>query len=249
MATGKKSFLLYCDYKATFQELSDSEAGKLIKHIFQYVTDENPELNNRMLKIAFEPIKQQLKRDLKIWEETLVKRSDAGKASAKKREQIKQVLTHVESVEHNSTNSTVSVNDNVNVIVNDNVNESVSEIQEITLTDFKVTPMIKKNILEMNQLHSLWSKISKLNPEDTRCELINFLDEKMALEKKYKNLDDLKSHITNWFKTNNFNKNTQNTQHNGTTRKPITTIERTANAVDTVINQRRNAAGMGNGQD
>ena len=38
----KKSFLLYADWKETFETLSDDKAGELIKHIFAYVNDENP---------------------------------------------------------------------------------------------------------------------------------------------------------------------------------------------------------------
>lgn len=76
MAEGKKSFLLYADYIHTFEHLSDEEAGKLIKILFRYVNDQNPQLDDRLLKIAFEPIKMQLKRDLTNWETEKGKRSD-----------------------------------------------------------------------------------------------------------------------------------------------------------------------------
>lgn len=76
MAEGKKSFLLYADYIHTFEHLSDEEAGKLVKFLFQYVNDQNPVIEDRILKIAFEPIKRQLKRDLNDWESEREKRSD-----------------------------------------------------------------------------------------------------------------------------------------------------------------------------
>jgi hypothetical protein len=109
----KKSFILYADYKNTVNILDDEIAGKLFKHILSYVNDENPQTDNIVLKIAFEPIKQQLKRDLNRWKDIKVKRSDAGKKSAEKR---KQMSTSVKSVQQSSTSSTV--NDNVNVNVN-----------------------------------------------------------------------------------------------------------------------------------
>lgn len=118
MANGKKSFLLYTDVHHTVKKLTDIQAGKLFKHILSYVNDENPELNDLILDIAFEPIKQNLKRDLRKYEEIREKRSFAGKTSADKRQ---QVLTHVNTIKHDEqvlTHSTV--NDNVNDIVNVN---------------------------------------------------------------------------------------------------------------------------------
>lgn len=65
MAEDKKSFVGYSDWISTFDMLSNEEAGKLIKHLLAYVNDKNPEdLEDRVLKVAFEPIKNQLKRDL-----------------------------------------------------------------------------------------------------------------------------------------------------------------------------------------
>jgi len=68
MATDKKSFLLYCDIIHTVNKLSDEQAGKLFKHILAYVNDLNPEPEDILTEIAFEPIKQSLKRDLVNYE-------------------------------------------------------------------------------------------------------------------------------------------------------------------------------------
>lgn len=68
MAKDKKSFLLYADQKSVFEHLPDEIAGRLIKHIFSYVNDENPVTDELILTIAFEPIKLQLKRDLQKYE-------------------------------------------------------------------------------------------------------------------------------------------------------------------------------------
>lgn len=74
----------------------------------------------------------------------------------------------------------------------------------------KVTPLILKNVLEWNNLIGLWSGYCKLPLEDTKEQLRLFLNEKMLLEIQYETIDDLKSHITNWFKKNDFSKFAKN---------------------------------------
>ena len=67
MAKEKNGFVLYCDVIHTAEKLTDEQAGKLFKHILRYVNDENPECDF-VTEIAFEPIKQTLKRDLVKYE-------------------------------------------------------------------------------------------------------------------------------------------------------------------------------------
>ena len=85
MATNKRSFLLYCDIIHTIEKLTDEQAGKLLKHILRYVNDQDPTAEDVLTEIAFEPIKQSLKRDLIKYEEIKGKRSEAGKTGANKR--------------------------------------------------------------------------------------------------------------------------------------------------------------------
>lgn len=131
MATDKKSFVLYCDYKEIFNELSDADAGQLIKHIMDYVNDENPVSENPFVKLSFIPIKSQLKRDLVKYEDKKQQWSEAGKASAEKKRLQKEaneratISTSVDSVATDST-----VNDNVTVTVNDNVTVTDSVIEK-----------------------------------------------------------------------------------------------------------------------
>lgn len=68
MATDKKSFLLYCDLIHTVEKLNDEKAGALFKHILRYVNDQNPTAEDFIIELAFEPIKQSLKRDLQRYE-------------------------------------------------------------------------------------------------------------------------------------------------------------------------------------
>ena len=121
MAENKTSFVLYSDQRTLIELLSNEQAGALFKHIFAYVNDENPICIDQLITIAFEPIKQQFKRDLVKWEATKEGRSAAGKASAEARRLLKlqQTSTNVNNVQQTSTNPTVNDNVNVNVNVND----------------------------------------------------------------------------------------------------------------------------------
>jgi hypothetical protein len=111
MAENKKSFVLYTDSQGLVNQLPDDIAGRLFKHIYAYVNDENPISDELLLNIAFEPIKMQLKRDLIKWETQLEQRRQAGLKSAEIRKR------NATSVNERSISST----DNVNVNVNDNV--------------------------------------------------------------------------------------------------------------------------------
>jgi hypothetical protein len=176
MAEGKKSFVLYSDQRSIIDMLSDEKAGQLLKHMFAYVNDENPQTNDPLILLAFEPIKLQMKRDLIKWEKTKGVRSDAGKASAEARRLAKehqQTLTNstnVNFVQQSSTNSTVNVNDTVNVNVN--VNE-------------------KNNIYRSFQHLSLsMSDFEKLELNHTKEQIDSILDavENYKDNKKYKSL-------------------------------------------------------------
>lgn len=124
MAKDKKSFILYVDQKDLFNKLPDEIAGKLIKHIYSYVSDENPESEDLIVNIAFEPIKQQLKRDLKLFEEKRIKRSEAGLAGANKRWQ-------------EMAKDSKRINAIAKMAVNDNVNDSdIYNIDYQALLDF-----------------------------------------------------------------------------------------------------------------
>ena len=119
MAVDKNSIIVYADWIELFEALEDDEAGRLIKHFFRYVNDQNPEPPDRLTELSFIPMKTSLKRDLKKWECTKEKRSLAGQASAAARQKAKEESeqnptksTSVESVEQNqqeATNPTVSV--------------------------------------------------------------------------------------------------------------------------------------------
>lgn len=77
--TGKKSFVLYCDYEQHIALLNDEDAGKLFKAIFTYIkTNKVPELSPVSL-MAFSFIRSQLDRDQNKWVDIKEKRAEAGR--------------------------------------------------------------------------------------------------------------------------------------------------------------------------
>lgn len=146
MAENKKSFVAYCDWENQLDLLSDEEAGKLFRHLLAYVNDRNPEFSHedRILKMAFEPIRLQLKRDLDKYEEVKKKRSEAGRSgglkSGESRSKTNQIEANKASASTNETkeaiasfgqkkeaNEAVTVNDNDTDNVNDTVNDILLE--------------------------------------------------------------------------------------------------------------------------
>lgn len=118
----KDSFILYTEQKEVIDKLTDEQAGKLIKAIYEYVeTDKMPQLDS-LLEIVIIPFKQNIDRNIDKWEQIKQKRSEAGKIGAeiKKQKQAKQA--NVNFAKSKETNQAVNVNENVNVNDNDNVN-------------------------------------------------------------------------------------------------------------------------------
>jgi hypothetical protein len=76
MAKDKKSFLLYCDIIYTVSKMPDDKAGQLFKHILEYVNDMNPQTDDLIIQLSFEPIKQQLKRDLQQYYDRCAKNKE-----------------------------------------------------------------------------------------------------------------------------------------------------------------------------
>jgi hypothetical protein len=108
MAKDKKSFVAYCDWLESFEELTDEEAGKLAKHLFRYVNDLNPEAPDKITKMCFIPIKQSLKRDLVKYEERADRARENGAKGGRPKTQKTQLVI-----------SEPKKPDNVNVSVND----------------------------------------------------------------------------------------------------------------------------------
>lgn len=136
MADGKKSFLLYCDIQSTINKLSDDNAGKLFKIILGYVNDQNPAVDDILLDLVFEPIKLQLKRDLKRYESIVEKRSASGRIGGLKSGESRSKQQQNEA---NEASALKSKQNEANEAVTDTVTDTVTDIE-------------KKNIENANKL-------------------------------------------------------------------------------------------------
>lgn len=177
MAQGKKSFIAYSDWHGTFKSLPDEVAGKLIKHIFSYVNDENPSTDDYIINALFEQIKSTLKRDLVKWETQTEQRSNAGKRSAELRalNKINGSLTAVESRQRKST---------VNVNVSVNVSDIIKSIVPIEYFD-----LIKKWVEYKKEKKQIYKKIGL----ETLCRTIL---------KDYPNVNDLEAAVNHSISSN-----------------------------------------------
>ena len=115
----KKSFVLYTDYREHLALLSDSERGQLFSAIFDYQIDGVLPSLPPAAQMAFSFIKAQIDKDTEKYAETVRNRSEAGKKSAAKKQQVSADRNKNQQTATNSTD-----NENVNVNENDNVNVS-----------------------------------------------------------------------------------------------------------------------------
>lgn len=194
MAENKKSFLLYADSSSSWDELTDEEAGQLIKHIFSYVNDKNPVTENRIVKIAFEPIKQQLKRDLKHWENVKQVRSESGKIGG-----IKSGITRKLKSEANEANALKTKQNEANEAVNVNVN--VNDIDERTTSSLFSLKMLSSVQFGINEFTRYACSQTKRTEQQLIELMQKFISEQKALSKlSWPSEKDAKAHFINWVK-------------------------------------------------
>jgi hypothetical protein len=167
----KKSFILYADLISIVEKLPPDKAGELFLLILQHVNGKAAKVNDLLLQIAFEPIKNQLHRDFESWEDTCNKRSKAGKAGGLKSGESRSKTKQNEANE--ADNVTVNVTDYVTVNVTDYDNETVNE-KENESENGNVSYMPSLSSFSFNQFWDLYNKKTGL----TKCEaLFNKLTE------------------------------------------------------------------------
>jgi len=172
----KDSFILYADQQEIFENLSDEKAGKLIKGIFQYTFGNEPKFND-LLKLVFIPIRQQLDRNAKKYEETKEKRRIAGSKGGKQR-QANQANANF--AKQTQANQAVNVNDNV--YVNDNVNIINKDKRNIfiipSIEEIKTYCLERKNNVNPQTFYDYYSsngwKVGKNSMKDWRATVRNW---------------------------------------------------------------------------
>lgn len=120
----KESFILYTDQRAVINKLTDEQAGKIFKAIYEYVaTDKMPPLEN-LLDLVITPIKTALDKNKEKYEEVSKKRAKAGAKGGKQRianqasaSKCKQSVAN--QADNDNEYDTDNVNDNEVVVEGD----------------------------------------------------------------------------------------------------------------------------------
>ena len=190
MAEGKKSFVLYADLIHVIKKLPNEQRGKLFLHLLEYVNDMNPVTDDILVEIAFEPIRLQLKRDLKEWEEIRKKRSESGKLGGRPKSEEKQ---NKPKKANGFLEKQSEAKKAVNVTVNDNVNDTV-----IIKTDEEIQNQV---FIEMKQSTS-WIETMcmnhKVNPNDLIEHLRKFYWHCKSNDYFKSDVSNARRHFNNW---------------------------------------------------
>jgi ATP-dependent protease HslVU (ClpYQ) ATPase subunit len=158
----KKSFLLYADIIHTVNKLPNEKAGELFKLILDYVNDNDPETEDLILQIAFEPIKQNLKRDLQKWKNISDRNRENGKKGGRPK---KTKITQSDNLEPKKA-------DNVNVNDNDNDNVKIIDSQELE---------IFFNTIQGN-FNNLFQKRTRVFPMKIKKRYLNLIKDGFTLD-------------------------------------------------------------------
>jgi hypothetical protein len=109
----RKSFVLHIDSLDVLDELTDEQAGLLLKAMRSFHNDEETQLDP-LTKIVFSPFKNQFNRDSLKYQTTCERRANAGSMGGK------QKVANASKSKHKVANLAESVSVSKNVSKNDN---------------------------------------------------------------------------------------------------------------------------------
>ena len=203
----KNSFVLYTEQRAILNKLTDEQAGKLIKAIYEYVDTSEIKDIDPVIDIVITPFITVLDKDLKKYEETKKKRAEAGakggkqtQANAKDRKQSKANQANASNDKQNKadeskdkqsqTNQAVYDNEYVNVNDNDiskEINKENSSSEEKSSTDDTAKASKKESVKhkygEYQHVLLKDEELQKLKNDYSNWEeLIKYLDEYIEMK-------------------------------------------------------------------
>ncbi len=150
MAEGKKSFIAYCEWIEIFEVLEDDEAGRLAKHLWRYVNDQNPVCDDKIVKISFTQIRNTLKRDLVKYNDFIEKQkingAKGGRPQKPKKPKKPKPFSENPNKPKKADNDNDNDNDNVSVIDYKRIEESYSLYCEKLSQIKKLSDERKKHI-------------------------------------------------------------------------------------------------------
>jgi len=192
MAVGKKKVIVYTDWINQFKDLTDEEAGKLIKHFFEYINDLKPS-SDRLIELLFNPIKATLKRDLEAWESKQQINKENGLKGGRPRKEITKKNQNNPNgilITQNNPQKGVSDSDSVNV----NVIKDILSVRKVNFSE-SLKPFLEKYSKDMlNDFYLYWTEHGEK-------------DKKMRFEKERS--FGLSQRLATWNK-NNFKPRQQN---------------------------------------
>ena len=230
MATDKKSVLLYCDLIHTVEKLikkdrvkGTNNAGELFYHYLQYINDLHPEPINDIVDLTFEPIKQNLKRDLKKWKGTKEVKSISGREGNLKRwhtdlyDEYKKGVYTLEGAESIAKGRT-AIKPIANIAVKDKVNVTGNVIDTDTVNDNIPLDINSRKLKFAQSLNPFMDKYGKPMLEEFIeywCEH-NDKGKKMRFEYAKNQPFNINRRLITWNTNNNKNGNFKTTKSNST---------------------------------
>lgn len=184
----QKAFLFYYDWKETFDELTDEEAGKLTKYIIKLVNDEKFIIEDKVLKMCFIPIRATIERDKEKHSAYIDKqRTNGAKGGRPKKTQKTQRLLK-EPKKADSVNESETANVNKNVNKNVGVEGKTNHINTNAINYLKEADTIDA-VIKNHKLKDI---------EDLQKHLKIFHKNLTNTGDTYKEYTDYKKHFNSW---------------------------------------------------
>ena len=189
----KDNFILYDRYIEVFEQLTDEDAGKLIKAILQYSNTGTHNLDG-MLKIIFTPIKQDIDYNNTKYEQICERNKLNGQKGGRPKTQKTQVVFEkTESKTQKPKKADIDIDTDID-IDNDIVVEEEEKEEAPTTTD-KVMAFYLNNINSTPVLKEV--EVLESYQKDLPDDLIVYAMEK-AVDNKARNLAYIKVILNKW---------------------------------------------------
>jgi hypothetical protein len=193
----KKSFVLHVDSLDVLDELTNEQAGMLLKAMRDYHNEHETPLD-ALTKIVFCPFKNQFNRDSLKYQTTCERRANAGSMGGK---QKVANVAKASKPKQKAANIAESVNVSENDSDSDSVNESVSEIKDLpTIVEEHVFKLLtNKNdvfyLVTAKEIDYYKSTYQAVNIEQQFREIASWLN---ANNKNRKTINGMPKFINAW---------------------------------------------------
>lgn len=187
----KESFILYLEQQEVFEMLTDEEAGKLIKAIFEYEKTGKVINLDKALQIAFIPIRSSLDRNKEKYNK-VVERNKKNIEKRWKKENTKNttgkngINTNTKNTDNDNEHEYDNEYDNDNVVVSDSCVDGLKEIIDFYNNNI--------GMIAPFGLETLADYAKKMGKD------LVILAMKKSVEGNARNINYIKSILNNWDK-------------------------------------------------